>query len=144
MIALGFRALDPKAKPDPSLDKPALIPAPGDPLLLVCVLNLQDSGQAGQPLLAVETAPGPPDKKGARPLYDRLAINSNGMAGEFKVLLLPYRQGEMLPKVAYQASGRTASIDWPGEADKFLFTTGDDQRTRVTIQRAGKTLVKSK
>ncbi len=144
MIALGFRAQDPKAKPDLSLDKPALVPAPGDPLLLVCVVNLPDSGKTDQPLLAVETVPGPPDKKGARALYDRLAINSDGLAGDFKVLLLPYRQGEPLPTVGYDPAARIASIDWADQSDKFVFTLGEDHRTHVAIQRAGKTLVESR
>lgn len=38
-IMLGFQAPDPKAKLDPGQPRPALQPAPGDSLLLVCALR---------------------------------------------------------------------------------------------------------
>ncbi len=144
MTALGFKAEDPTAKPDSSPDKPALTPQAGDPLLLVCVLNPPSSGQADPPLIKVETLVGPPDKKGATAPYDRLSINSQGTSGDFKVLLLPYRQGDALPQVTYDAGTQKATVKWPGQNDEFAFKTDDTQRTHVTIRRGSEMLVESK
>jgi hypothetical protein len=144
MTALAYRPADPTAKPDLSMNKPALVPQPGAPLLVVCVLNLANSGQPSQPLFKVETLISPPDKKGATTPYDRLSINTQGTSGDFRVLLLPYRQGEPIPKVVYDAASQTASVDWPGQKDQFLFTSDDTHRTHVTIRRGDEDLVVSK
>jgi hypothetical protein len=144
MTALAYTPEDPTAKPDLSLNKPALVPQPGNPLLLVCVLNLANSDQPSPPLFKVETLSSPPDKKGATTPYDQLSINTQGTSGNFRVLLLPYRQGEPIPQVVYDAASQTASVDWPGQKDQFLFTSDDTHRTHVTIRRGDENLVVSK
>ena len=144
MTALAFQAVDPTGKPDRSTNRPALVPKPGDPVLLVCVLNLTDSSQPSSSISRIETLISPPDKKGATTPYDQLSINTQSTSGDFKVLLLPYHQGEQLPKVAYDVKSQTASIEWPGQKDEFVFTSDDTHRSHVTIRRGGKNLVVSK
>jgi hypothetical protein len=145
MTVLGFR---PQTNDNPIFDaraqaKAAIKPKAGEPLLLVCVLNLSSSGVELLPLLNVETLPGQPDKKGVVPAYDRLGINTRGNAGAFKVLLLPYRAGEPLPKVSYDAASQKARVEWPGQTDEFDFKTDEAHRTHVSVMRDGKTLVES-
>jgi len=146
MTALGFRAQsDDLVKFAAGASaKPAIAPRAGEPLLLVCVLNLNASGQSGLPLVAVETLPGTKDRQGVLDAYDRLSINSSAAAGEFKVLLLPYRAGEPLPKVSYDAGSQKALVDWPGQTDEFDFRTDESHRTHVAVRRGGSLLSESK
>ncbi len=144
MTALAFKAEDPTAKPDASLNKPALSPQPGDPVLLVCALTPSQGSPTGPPLFNVETLISPPDKKGVTGPYDRLSINTQAVSGDFKILLLPYRQGSPLPKVEYNAESGSATVQWPDQKDEFLFKNDDSHRTHVTIRRGEKTLVESK
>ena len=135
--ALAFRALDPKA--NPVTIKPVIIPQPGEPLLLVCALGLQESGKL--PLIQVETNEGPKDKKGNATHYDHLIINQQSKAVAYKVLLLPIKAGEPVPKVSYDAACGTALVKWPDQEDTFTFKTGSDQRTFVEIKRGSKILL---
>jgi hypothetical protein len=143
MTALAFQPEDPTAKPNLSTDKPALTPKPGDPLLLVCALNLTRSGLPTEPLFSIETLSSPPDKKGTITPYDRLSINTQGNIGNFKVLLLPYRQGDPLPEVSYDAGTGNASVEWPDQKDNFSFSSDETHRTLVKIQRDDQTLFES-
>jgi hypothetical protein len=145
MTALAFRPQTNDNVPfDGRTEKPAIKPRAGEPLLLVCALNLADSGVDGLPLLNVETLPGPKDRNGKVPAYDRLGVNTRGNEGDFRILLLPFRAGEPLPRVSYDAQTQKARVEWPGQTDTFDFRTDGTHRTHVTVMRAGKTLVESK
>jgi hypothetical protein len=146
MTALAFRTQSDDAVRFSSIAsaRPSIDPRAGDPLLLVCVLNLKGSSQAGLPLLSVDTLAGAKDRQGAVLAYDRLSIDSNAAEGEFKVLLLPYRAGDPLPKVSYDASAQKTLVMWPGQTDEFDFTTDETHRTHVTVRRGGTVLVESK
>ena len=57
-----------------------------------------------------------------------------------RVLLLPVRQGEALPVVAYDAARGEATVTWQGQEDRIAFAAGQDGRTRFTVRRGGETV----
>jgi hypothetical protein len=138
-VALAFREPDPKA--DPSVTKLAIKPERGEPLLIVCAVGMDASGKDGLPLLQVETARGPADKKGVPAPFDRLLINRQAADAGFKVLLIPHRAGEPLPKIALKTSSyQELEVTWPDQADVLKFTSDMDFRSRVTFKRGTETL----
>ncbi len=136
--ALAYRAGDP---PLGEAAAPAPIKVqPGDPLLLVCALGMERSGEDGLPLLQVERRAGPPDKKNQPQYFNRLVINQRAPEVAYRVLLLPVRAGEPLPTVSYDAKAAVAIVRWGKQTDEFRFAKGEDARTRVTIRRDGRDL----
>lgn len=139
-IALAFHEGDPKL--DSAETKPAITPQPGEPLLLVCVLGINDSGDVALPLMQVARLEGPKDKTGKAQFYDRLVINRHATEANFRVLLLPFRAGEKLPEIS--PSHDQAVINWNGQRDEIQFVSDENQRTHVSVLRAGKEILKSK
>ena len=142
--ALAYRAGDPNLAV--KFDQPAIVPQSGEPLLLVCALGLEQSGQPGLPLFQVESADGPPDRKGQPQFYNRLLVNARGAEERFKVLLIPMRLGDEPPKVSFDAASDSAKVAWKDQADtlEFRVDSGVDQRTRVTVSRDGAALLQAR
>jgi hypothetical protein len=139
-IALAFREGDPKL--DSAEAKPAIAPKPGEPLLLVTALGMNDSGDDSLPLLQVARIEGPKDKTGKAQFYDRLVINRRAMEANFRVLLQPVRAGEELPEIS--ATNNKSVVDWNGQRDEILFTPDGNQRTHVSVSRDGRQILESK
>ena len=139
-IALAFRDGDPKL--DSAETKPAIAPQPGEPLLLVTALGMEDSGDDSLPLLQVARVEGPKDKTGKAQFYNRLVINRHASEANFRVLLLPVRAGEKFPEVS--ATGNRAAVDWDSQQDEILFAPDEQQRTHVSVSRDGKQIMESK
>lgn len=134
-LALTWREGDPNLESNEA--KPALTPLRGEPLLLVTALGMEQSGEPGRPLIQVETAPGPPDRKG-KPLYhDRLLVNRRAVSVNFRILLLPLRAGDPLPTVKYDEETGIATVS----SDTLRFAIGQDQRTRLSASRNGVALI---
>lgn len=123
--------------------KADLSPSKGDPLLLVLPITPDNSTDASQPLIKVETAQGPLDKKGVPQMYDRLVISTRSKEGHFKVLLIPFRMGEPMPSVSLDAKTSVATVAWGDQKDTLTFDQGSDGKTAVTITRHGKPVVAS-
>ena len=138
-IALAFRAPDPKA--DPAAVKPNLAPRNGEPLLLVCALGLEDSGDTKLPLFQVETLEGPKDRDGKAQYYDRLVINRRAPEANFRVLLIPTTAGQPAPRVA--SSAGDVLVAWSEQEDRIVFTTLPGGRTRTSVVRNGKPVLES-
>jgi hypothetical protein len=119
--------------------RPPLVPKPGDPLLLVVALGM--TAPDGVPLLATETVPGQDGRKGEKQFMDRLVINHRGKEASFRILLLPLRAGEPLPKVTYDSAKGLANVDWGGSPVELAFEQDARFRTKTEIRRAGKTLL---
>jgi len=136
MIALGFRIPDAKAPTHGR--KESYTPSAGDPLLLVCLLGHEGSGDPSLPLFRVETAEGPKDKSGKAQAYDRLLISRREIVARFRVLLLPVKFGEILPSVHMGAS--ELRLSWSGQEDGIAFHLSSDGRTQITIRRGSETL----
>ena len=139
-IALAFRDGDPKL--DSAEAKPAITPQSGEPLLLVTALGMNESGDDSLPLLQVARVEGPKDKTGKSQFYDRLVINRRAPGANFRVLLIPFHAGEMLPNIS--ATEKNAAVVWNGQRDEIKFVPDENQRTHVSVVRDGKKILESK
>lgn len=127
-------------------------PKEGDPQLLVCFLNYDPEIPAGEdprdtgvlPLMELRTSEGPRDHRGLKQqFYDQVVINQSHTEGEYKVLLLPFKAGEELPKISYDHEKLIATIQWPDQTDEIVFTL-EGNRTRTKVLRDGKEVAISK
>ncbi len=141
--ALAYRSSDDDNGPKTDAPRPEIVPQAGESLLLVCPLGAT-SDDAAVPTTQVTTEPGPVDKKGTAQFYNRLAIAHQGQDAHFKVLLIPFRAGDTLPKVTYDAAGGSATVAWSDGQDQLTFPAGTDGRCRVGIVRAGKMVLESR
>ena len=139
-IVLAFRDGDPQS--DLAKAQSLITPRPGEPLLLVCALGLDESGDRTLPLMQVARIEGPKDKKGKAQYFDRLVINQRATAAKFRVLLIPFHAGEMLPDIS--ATEKNAAVVWNGQRDEIKFVPDDTQRTHVAVVRDGKQILESK
>ena len=78
-----------------------------------------------------------PRRSGAT--WQRLRIDADAVAPNFKVMLFPFRQGETLPVTAVAAGGFTTTVD--GRTDVLQFAAGADGRTRYTLAQSGGAVV---
>ena len=143
-VALAFREPAPNAKQEPVGSRPAIVPAPGEPLLLVASLEPATSRDGGAPIIAIETKEGASDRKGKVQTYDRLTVNLRAAEARFKVFLMPFRMGEEVPKLTCDAGTGVAAMAWKDQADQITFKLSNDARTQCAIRRDGAVLLESK
>jgi hypothetical protein len=139
-LALASNGVDPDLSSNET--KPPLVPQAGDPLLILTVLGMKDSGDPELPLIQVETAPGPVERDGKLRYHDRLMVNQRATSANFRVLLLPCRAGEALPTVSWDAAKQSATVSFPGQSDSLVFRVAADQRTRLGASRGEKVLIR--
>ena len=118
-----------------------LSPLKGDSLLLVLPITPDASGDPSLPLIKVETAQGPLDKKGVPQPYDRLVISTRAKEGHFKVLLIPFRMGEELPKITHAAGSDEVILEWKGQKDLLKFQTAPNSPGTLSVTRNGKSVL---
>ena len=115
------------------VDRPAITPAPGSPLLLVASVGTP----AVQAAVNLQEAPGQQDKKtGAPQFLERVVLGTEAVDVRFRVVLIPFRAGEPLPTLTWDAASTTATITQGPQTDRLVFSIAD-RRTRTTIQRDG-------
>jgi hypothetical protein len=141
---LGFRDLDPKANGKINPNEPPIVPQPGDPLLLVCVVGAATEQAQSRPLIQVTAEMGPVDKKGNPEPYGRITINHSGSDAHFKVLLIPFRAGEALPSLSGDADATKASLAWADQTDELSFSRNANAPSSISVNRAGKTILASR
>jgi hypothetical protein len=126
-----------------SITPKIILPSKGDPLLLVVNLEEQHKTNMSEETIQVKREKGPFNSHGANTnWYDRINISYKGSLADFKVLLIPFKQGEALPKISYKNG--IANIKWDdGTMDELLFTKTGNERTLVKVNRNGKFLLKS-
>ena len=123
----------------------ALAPNKGDRELLVRVLDFgiptTFAGLQARPSFRLETF----ERKDTNVLDGRtygidkrLVIGSRSVAPNFKVLLVPMRAGDPLPKTEWNADRNRLTISNDGVVDTYTFKMGADGRNRVVLSRAGK------
>lgn len=123
-------------------EKPLIKPEVGDPLLLVYTLGVDESNDGAIPLIKVSSEIGPPNSKQAKTqYYDRLAISTRATSVNYRVLLIPFRYGDEIPKIGY--NDHTARISWKDESETIVFNLITN-RTQTTITRGGKVVCASK
>lgn len=120
-----------------------IIPQQGESLLLV--VSLEEPKNNSKPVENIQVAreKGPINSHGSNTnWYDRINISHKGNRADFKVLLIPFKQGEALPKISF--INGIATIRWEdGTMDELLFTKTSNERTMVKVNRDGKFLLKS-
>jgi hypothetical protein len=126
-----------------SITPKIILPSKGDPLLLVVNLEEQHKNNMSEETIQVEREKGPFNSHGANTnWYDRINISYKGSLADFKVLLIPFKQGEALPQISYKNG--IANIKWDdGTMDELQFTKTGNERTLVKVNRNGKFLLKS-
>ena len=67
----------------------------------------------------------------------RLVIASRAVAPNFKILLLPMRAGDPLPKTEWNADHTTVTINLGDRTDTYSFSPGQDGRTRIAVATPG-------
>ena len=116
---------------------PALAPKPGDPMLLIV-----DLATGNQPAtIVVETATDGPDEGKGPQAYNRLTINRNMTETQYRVLLIPFRFGDPLPRIDYKND--RATVAWKDQTDTIVFDTDATHRSHLTVQRNGAVIAKS-
>jgi len=142
-----------KAPAEPwQYDKAESLP-PNTPCLLLFLLR-QSESQGGPSKMAnqVNDARLPirleqiasPKQIGSKSVKNRLIVEARAVDPEFRILMVPWRSGEPMPHVRWDEQKKTAEISWKGQSDQITFAKGADQRSRFTISRDGRELLKSR
>jgi hypothetical protein len=119
----------------------ALTPKPGDPLLFICALGLDNSGDPALPLIAAERLEGPKSKKGHVQFYDRVTINRRATSANFRVLLVPFRAGEALPVLrAVPLRPGEFELSVGGQVDTLRFDVSTARQSNLSVIREGQPL----
>ena len=136
------------APPDWNRMEPTETLPKGEPGLLVCVLDKNDTkndlmlakgitntvGSNNYPLRVEQLAS--PEATGGSPLKTRVVITKQAIDPQFRVLLIPVQGGDPMPTVSYDSDTGTATIIWPGQKDVLHFQTAPDHRTHLDFQRS--------
>lgn len=139
-VVLGYRESDPKAVGQKTL----IQPTEGQPLLMVCAVGLANSGDATLPLMQVSNEAGPADRNGKPQTYDRIAVNQTATGASYKIVLIPFRFGEPLPDVTWDAKPEVVLVRWGDQSDEIRFTSNADHRTELTVRRNGQAILASR
>ena len=136
-IALGARKYDPK-NPTPQA---MIVPEKGEPLLLICSVSRQDRGDPLIPLIKISSEVSEPGQKHPLQTYNRISINSKAKNVNYRILLVPFKFWEALPKI--KAENGKVTIEWTDQKEVLHFDVKEN-RTSVKVVRDGKTIVESK
>ncbi len=139
---VGGRQKDPPLTP--SLADPSKIPT-GQPMLLVRFLNLNNTEpdkiatEAKTPTILEDAVP--PNSSGhAANRVRRLAVPVRAVSPDFKVLLFPYHQGDVLP-ITTSSGTNAVNVAWPDQVDQIGFSPSTTGKTDVSVTRGGEKLV---
>ncbi len=137
-IALG--AILPRA-PDAQLGDPDKIDISGGaPRLLVVVIAPSFFAPPPTPQpkpLEVQEVPDPPDYQGHVSTFKHVVIRYQDDSVRYRVLLIPFHFGDVLPKITSQ--GSDTHVTWKDQDDLLHFEVGPDQRSLCTITRGNQT-----
>jgi len=121
----------PKAPLPPAVDAAASVPA-GMPMLLVSVLNgSPDPSKPAPEIVELPNRTKPEKYTGIR----RLVIPSDSVSPDFKVLLVPYRQGEPVPVCTWNKEKQTATVRSGNVTDTISFSLSKSGKTDFVIRR---------
>ncbi len=114
-----------------------IIPKAGTPLLLVYLANA-----TGNEKMTVGIQSDGPLKNTVPEKYCRLTIANKARLANYKLILIPYMSGDMLPMI--NENNGLVSIKWENQEDLVNFMKSADNRTRFTVSRDGQMIVYSK
>lgn len=127
-------------------DVAPLSPKKGDPLLLL--YSIAETNESNDLKIEVTKEGKNPNSaqfsnyESAIPSYNRIVLDKNSIQANFKILLIPFTNGEELPTIT--ANANKATIVWKdGQKDELDFKVANN-RNAVSVSRGGKVMVASK
>ena len=123
----------PKQPLPPTIDAGTTIPS-GQPMLLVKLLqrSTEPSRPAADPVIVELPNASNAAKYGS---IRRLVIPADEVSPNFKVILLPYRQGAAVPRIAWDKTRSVATVRSGDSTDTIMFSPAKSGKTDVKILR---------
>lgn len=127
----------PKA-PVPPVPEGTVHVTPGEPMLLVRVLNRNGDNPPDPEIIE---KPNGTDAKKYAPVR-RLVVPSESVSPDFKFLIYPHRLGDPLPVTTWNADRSAVTVKFPdGQKDEIRFDKAKAGKTNLSIHRDGQTIV---
>ena len=76
-------------------------------------------------------------------LIRRLVFPSRSIAPDYKVVLIPFLQGQQEPTTTWNDDRTVATLDWDDQHDQLSFKKMDDGRTSLAVTRDGKAIAQT-
>jgi hypothetical protein len=113
-------------------------PSEGKRFLLVRVFQAAqlDNQKPGE-VITIEA----PNEKMAAFTFPKLVIPSRAKSPLFKVLLIPFREGEELPETTWNNLQTDVTVKWKDQTDVISFGSGEDGRSRFMVRRGAEKLI---
>ena len=67
--------------------------------------------------------------------YARLVLPLKSVTARYRLVMLPYKDGDAVPKCVWNAEACTATVTYPGQSDRIQFDGGTNKRTTVILQQ---------
>ncbi|MDA1141914.1 MAG: hypothetical protein O3B01_25400 [Planctomycetota bacterium] len=104
------------------------------------LLRVLDAGQTAQERMTVQTASRMDrfvrfDHQMARAYKRRIMLPMRSVVGRFKVLLFPFRSGEVLPQTQWNETRTRLQIEWAGQLDEINFTPRQCGSSEILVRR---------
>jgi len=123
-----------------TINKPAIQPIAGEPMLLVTYLTeqtLQDSSVQVRSNVANRVM-----YMAKTNWYQQLEVNTTAVQANFRILFIPFKYGEDLPLIKYH--NNIATIQWKNSQVDTIEFKENKNRTQAQILRNSKTIITTK
>ncbi len=118
-----------------------VLPGP-DAESLVLTASQDNEIPDGTPMLLVQEVG--PSACRLENAHDRTLVAAEAVACRFRILMVPFRMGEALPRVSVDASTGSVRIRWTDQIDELQFEVAKDNRTRLRVLRDGEEMLQSR
>ncbi len=110
--------------------------------MLILTAREEEGTPAGSPMLLVrEVGPSACRLENAD---DRTRVVAETVECRFRILLVPFRMGEEVPRIDVDAYTGNVEITWSDQSDELEFEVGKDNRTRLKVSRDDEEILQSK
>ncbi len=110
--------------------------------MLILTAGEAEGTPAGAPMLLVrEVGPSTCQLENAD---DRTRVVAETVECRFRILLVPFRMGEEVPRIDVDSYTGNVAITWSDQSDELEFEVGKDDRTRLKVSRGGEEILQSK
>jgi hypothetical protein len=75
-------------------------------------------------------------------LDHRVVLPVKAVHGRYRVVLIPFREGEPLPRIQYHANLNAVYLSWRDMEDRINYVLHKDGRTRVMVERDGREIIR--
>ena len=70
----------------------------------------------------------------------RLVLPLNSVTARYRLVMLPYKEGDAVPQCAWNPKTRTATVSYPGQTNRIRFAEGENNRTSIVLEQGDKRL----